>query len=155
MSAAPASPPVSVHASAVVIGETGVLIRGASGSGKSSLADALILEAAQRGQFGRLIGDDRIRLACAGGRIMARPHPAIAGQIERRGIGIVSVPGEAAVVVRLVADILPDEAPQPARLPESPDASAAISGVVLPRVCLLAAHSVQEQARRIFNALGY
>ena len=34
--------PSTIHASAVVIGETGVLIRGASGAGKSTLARSLI-----------------------------------------------------------------------------------------------------------------
>lgn len=64
MSGAPASTGdpqlVCVHGTAAVVGEAGVLIRGASGAGKSSLALALVDAAAARGLFARLVGDDRI-----------------------------------------------------------------------------------------------
>ena len=48
-----------IHATVVLVGEAGVLIRGASGSGKSALALALMSEAGRRGLFARLVGDDR------------------------------------------------------------------------------------------------
>src|SRR5579885_12565 len=44
-----------LHATAAVVGEAGVLIRGPSGSGKSSLAFALIAAAKASGLFARLI----------------------------------------------------------------------------------------------------
>src|SRR4249919_3981593 len=50
----------SVHATAVIHGESGVLILGPSGSGKSALALALMARATGEGAFGALIGDDRI-----------------------------------------------------------------------------------------------
>ena len=96
-----------IHASAVAIGEAGVLIRGASGSGKSRLALALIAGARAAGVFARLIGDDRIRLERGNGRLIARGHPLILGQIEQRGAGILRTPFIAAAVVRLVVDIVP------------------------------------------------
>ena len=146
----------TLHATAVVIGEAGVLIRGVSGAGKSTLAEALIAEAAHRGLFGRLIGDDRIRLSSSGGRLTARPHPALAGLIERRGVGIAAIASEEAVVLRLVADIVATDAPaQPARMPGAEGVFTDISGVHLPRLSLLAAHSAQEQARRVLTAIGY
>ena len=150
-----AEPSTAVHASAVAVGEAGILIRGASGAGKSSLADALIIEATRRGLFGCLIGDDRIRLAVLGGRVTARPHPAIAGLMERRGLGIVTIASEAAVVLRFVADIALDGAAQASpRLPEDTDRSTSVAGVVLPRLVLLADHTAQEQARRVLDAIG-
>ena len=96
-----------IHASAAVIGEAGVLIRGASGSGKSRLALALIAGARGGGAFARLIGDDRIRLESCNERLIARGHPLILGQIEQRGAGILRAPFIAAAVVRLVIDIVP------------------------------------------------
>ena len=66
-----------LHASVVVIGEAGVLISGPSGSGKSSLALALIAAAEGAGFFARLVGDDRIAIACKGTRLIARGHPLI------------------------------------------------------------------------------
>jgi serine kinase of HPr protein (carbohydrate metabolism regulator) len=96
-----------IHASAVVIGEAGVLIRGASGSGKSRLALALIAGARGGGAFARLIGDDRVRLESSNERLIARGHPLILGQIEQRGAGILRTAFIAAAVVRLVVDIVP------------------------------------------------
>jgi serine kinase of HPr protein (carbohydrate metabolism regulator) len=96
-----------IHASAVVIGEAGVLIRGASGSGKSRLALALIAGARSGGAFARLIGDDRIRLESCNARLIARGHPLILGQIEQRGAGVLHAAFIAAGVVRLVVDLVP------------------------------------------------
>jgi HPr kinase/phosphorylase len=115
--------PIHVHATAVVIGEAGVLIRGPSGAGKSSLALRLLAEAGQRGRFARLVGDDRVALSEANGALLARPHPVIAGQIERRTLPIATLPFESGCVLRLVVDLAPfgldrllDQRPAPIRL---------------------------------------
>ena len=50
----------TVHATAIVIGETGVLIRGRSGSGKSSLALALVARVRLAGGFAAFVADDRV-----------------------------------------------------------------------------------------------
>jgi serine kinase of HPr protein (carbohydrate metabolism regulator) len=119
------------HASAILIGEAGVLIRGGSGAGKTQLALALIAEAARAGLFARLIGDDRVSLLSAGGRLIARPHPLIAGHVERRGLGLAPMAHEGAGTIRLVVDCLDEEPP---RLPEPEDMVAVIEGVTLPRL---------------------
>ena len=49
----------ALHATALVVGESGVLLRGPSGAGKSSLALALIWAARERAVFAALIADDR------------------------------------------------------------------------------------------------
>ncbi len=80
-----------VHASAVAIRGRALLILGSSRSGKSRLAFALI--AASRPACPVvLIGDDRVLLSTSASRLMAWPHPRIAGFIERRGLGIVASP---------------------------------------------------------------
>ena len=80
-----------VHASAVAIGGHGLLLVGPSRSGKSRLALALIA-ASRPWRPIVLVGDDRIQLSPSDNGLMARPHPRIAGFIERRGLGIVALP---------------------------------------------------------------
>jgi HPr kinase/phosphorylase len=120
-----------VHASAVVIGEAGVLIRGPSGAGKSSLALALIAAAEDAGLFARLVGDDRIGIECKGGRLIARGHPMIPGKIERRGQGIFEVPFLPAAVVRLVIGLAGEEEALP-RYPKPDHDHIELAGVALP-----------------------
>lgn len=96
----------AVHqASAVEIDGRAVLIEGAPGSGKSSLALALI----DRGA--RLIGDDAVMLEPAGGRLLVHPHPTVAGLIEVRNVGLVTMPVASAVPVALVL-VLDRDAPR-------------------------------------------
>ena len=112
-----------LHATAVVIGEAGILIMGPSGAGKSRLALALIAAAEAAGTFARLVGDDRIGIERRGDRLIARGHPAILGKIERRGHGIGEIPFLAAAVVRLVVSLGGEgDAPLP-RLPDEAEAN--------------------------------
>lgn len=122
----------TAHATAIVIGEDGMLIRGPSGSGKSRLAREVIEGAAEGGRFSRLVADDRVALCCRGGRLIARPAPSLAGILEIRGVGLVQVPYEPAALIRLVVDIL-DEAP---RFPEPGEAWAELLSVRLPRLAV-------------------
>ena len=115
----------TVHATAVLVGADGVLIRGPSGSGKSALAQALI----RRG--GRLIADDRLTLSNCHGRLVASAPFATAGLIELRGRGLVSVPHEPSGVIRLVADIVETEGLE--RMPEAHQLTATFLGIALPR----------------------
>jgi len=119
------------HASCVVIGEAGILIRGPSGSGKSLLAWDLIWEAERAGRFARLVGDDRVRLANRNGRIVASAVPAIAGKLEVRGSGVLTIPYESSAIVRVVVDCLTE---RPDRLPVPADRMLSLCGVSLPRV---------------------
>ena len=102
--------PIYIHASAVVLGESGVLIRGASGSGKSSLAFALIDAWTIRGGFARLVSDDRVAYEILNGQAVLSPHPATAGLAEWRGLGLLLQACEAKAVLKLIVDL---EAPPP------------------------------------------
>jgi HPr kinase/phosphorylase len=128
-----ATPPLRLHASAVVVGEAGILIRGPSGAGKSSLALALIALARSQGRFARLIADDRTELTARAGRLLAAPVPPIEGMIERRGLGLTPEPYLAMAVIRLVVDC----GAEPERMPEPEALVEAIAGVSLPRLSLL------------------
>jgi HPr kinase/phosphorylase len=104
--------PATVHASAALVGERGVLIRGAAGSGKSSLLLSLI-----HGAVGAtLVADDRVVLTSIDGRLVAAVPEAIAGRMEVRGLGIVRYPHASPVPIDLVVDLsAADGVPAPAR----------------------------------------
>jgi HPr kinase/phosphorylase len=137
---------INLHAGCVVIGEAGILIRGASGSGKSLLGRRLIEAAEARGLFVRLVADDRVHVSVESGRLVARPNRAIAGQMEVRGVGIVATPHEDAAVLRLVVDCVED---RPPRLPEDQDRAVLLEGVELPRV-----YSLHANIEPVFLMLG-
>jgi len=126
----------TVHASAVLVGARAVLIRGPSGAGKSRLALALI-EAARTGtlRFARLVGDDRVHLEPANGRLLVRPAEPLAGLIEIRGVGIRQIDHEPSAVVGLVVDLAAADAE---RLPETERQHAVIAGINLPRLAIAA-----------------
>lgn len=128
----PAGEISTVHGSAVLTGARAVLIRGASGAGKSQLALSLI-HAAQTGllRFARLVGDDRLHLAASNGRLLVRPAAALAGLIEVRGLGVRKVEYELRAVVGLVVDLAASDAE---RLP-SPGATV-VEGISVPRLAI-------------------
>lgn len=123
---------VNLHAVAIVLGAMGVLLRGPSGSGKSALALALIDRFRTQGDFAALVGDDRVLVEACAGRLIARPHPAIAGMIEARGLGLLSVPYEKACRLHAVIDITAPGETSP-RFPEESEKCAELAGIVLPR----------------------
>lgn len=128
----------TIHGVAVAIGGAGILLRGRSAAGKSGLAEELTEAARSRGWFGRLVADDRVQIVTHGDRLVLSPHHAIAGRIERRGQGIFAVDHEAAVVLRLVVDLVDRDraSDQPARMPGPEDQVAWIEGVATPRLAL-------------------
>jgi serine kinase of HPr protein (carbohydrate metabolism regulator) len=125
-----------VHASAVLVGNRAVLIRGSAGSGKSRLVLAL-LDAAQSGLtgFARLVADDRVELSVSHGRLLARAPVALAGMIEVRGVGIRHLHYEPVAVVGHVVDLAAADA---SRLPEPADMQTEICGLRLPRLAIAA-----------------
>ena len=141
----------AVHATAVVIDEGGILIEGRSGSGKSSLALALLDDARTRGRFGRLVGDDRVLLTARHGRLVARPHPAVAGLVERRGLGLLREPHEPACVVRLVVALV-GRAGLAERYPDAVP-SRELLGVKVRMLILPAVAGARENSQRVFMSL--
>lgn len=119
----------TIHATAVLFGRCGILIRGPSGSGKSRLALSLLQAAG--GGFARLVGDDRIHLEAVHGRLLMRPATALAGLIEVRGLGVVRRPFEPVAVAELVVDLAASDA---ARLPEQAATTVEVLGICLARL---------------------
>ena len=122
----------SVHATAVVSGDRGILIRGPSGSGKSRLALDLIL-AGRAGQIppALLIGDDRVRLTVNGDDLIVAGVPELAGKIEIRGLGIRSIGFARQAPVAVVVDL---DAADAERLPSPQALKTTLFGQEIPRI---------------------
>jgi HPr kinase/phosphorylase len=141
----------SLHATAVIYGESGVLILGPSGSGKSALALALMARASGAGAFGALIGDDHIYVREAEGRLVASGAANMAGIIERRMAGLIAVRHEPAAIVRLAVE-LSERGGQWPRMPSDRDCMT-IGGVRLPRLALDSSASACDQALAVEERL--
>ncbi|MGF1560897.1 MAG: HPr kinase/phosphorylase [Geminicoccaceae bacterium] len=90
---------VGVHASCVALGDAGVLIRGASGSGKSRLCALLLAEG------GRLVADDRVILDADDRAITAAAPRALRGLLALRPDRLLHVPYRKRVRLELVVDL--------------------------------------------------
>ena len=124
----PKPPPSdTVHATAVAIGERGVLLLGGSGMGKSDLALRLI----DRGA--RLVADDRSVIAVRHGALVASAAEALAGKIEVRGLGIMTLPHRADAPLWLAVRLVE----RYERMPDG-DAMEPDAGHVLPALWLSA-----------------
>jgi serine kinase of HPr protein (carbohydrate metabolism regulator) len=126
----------TIHASAVLVGARAVLIRGTAGCGKSRLALALI-QAGETGAlpFTRLVGDDRVHVKAAHGRLLVRPAETLKGVIEVRNLGIRRVPFEPLAAVGLLVDF---GAADRERLPGADSVVTEVAGIALPRLAVAA-----------------
>ena len=109
--------PQNIHASAVVLGDRGIVIAGEPGMGKTQLALDLISHARTQGLFARLVGDDQIFLSAHSGRLVCAAPAAIAGLAEVRGFGPQPVRYEAKAPVDLLVRLVGRSAAQ--RFPEA------------------------------------
>ena len=110
-----------LHATAVSIDGRAVLLRGASGSGKSALALELIALGAG------LIADDGVALEMRDDQLWAQCPAAIKGQVEARFVGILAVEPAPAAPVVLIVDM---DKVESERLP--PQRVCELQGVDLP-----------------------
>lgn len=88
-----------IHGTCLEIFGVGVLLLGAPGAGKSDLALRLIEPAGTMRAL--LVADDQVMLDEVGGALRARAPETIAGRLEVRGVGIVTVPYAREAEVRL------------------------------------------------------
>ena len=105
----PSDDRIIVHGTCVALFGQGVLILGASGSGKSSLALHLMALGAE------LVSDDRTVLTPDVDAVIATCPAPIAGMIEARGVGLLAAHSREQAPVRLVIDL---DQIEKARLPD-------------------------------------
>lgn len=117
--------PWARQATCVAIAGRAVMIEGAPGVGKSSLALGLI----DRGAV--LVGDDGVMLEECDGALYAMPHPNTIGLIEVRGVGILPMPVVARAPVALLLRLAKDG---PRHVETAPMAE--IGGVPIPCITL-------------------
>jgi serine kinase of HPr protein (carbohydrate metabolism regulator) len=135
---------INIHATGIVLGGTGVLLRGPSGSGKSLLALELLERQRLRGETGDLVADDRIDLLVEEGRLIMTAPASIAGLIELRGRGIVRRPFVARAAVGLIVDLVDDLT----RMLEPEALETDLLGVALPR-CPVPRRGVADSAHQL------
>lgn len=103
---------MTLHATAVALGDCGLLLVGPPGAGKSDLALRLV----DRGAL--LVADDRVDVSAHEGAVRASPPATIAGLLEIRGLGLVRLPHRVSVRLALVLDLgrRPERLPGPERM---------------------------------------
>lgn len=99
---------IILHASCVALGDQCVLITGASGAGKSSLA----LELLALGMV--LVADDKVILNASDPQLHASAPDRLRGMIEARHVGLLNAQTQGRAAVSLVVDLDKNE---PDRLP--------------------------------------
>jgi HPr kinase/phosphorylase len=135
-----------VHASCIVLGKAGLLIRGPSGSGKSDLVLRLI----DSGDA-QLVADDQVQLEFKQGGLYAYPPPCLAGKLEIRGQGIVELPYVSGVKITAVIDLVPLTDIE--RMPHPSDLRTTFEDVSLPCLKLFAPSSSALARIRAFLSL--
>ena len=97
------------HACALEINGIGILIKGGSGTGKTSLMLGLLERARLENLNAILVVDDQVLLKSGRHNLVAHAPQAIAGLIELRGHGILQHPHKSSCKVRLIVNIIQDE----------------------------------------------
>ncbi len=127
---------LTLHGSCVSVGGRGVLILGAPGAGKSDLVLRLIDQPGYgltgRLRAARLVADDQVVIERSGSSLIASAPAILAGLLEVRGLGIVTVGAMKAVPLVLAVELAPARGIE--RLPEESVAPFQCLGVSLPLV---------------------
>jgi serine kinase of HPr protein (carbohydrate metabolism regulator) len=140
----------TVHANALVIDGTGILILGPSGSGKSELALDLIDQCRQRSVPAVLVADDRLVLEKRNGAVWARVPPTIAGLIEVRGAGIYRLDFRAEAEMHMAVRLVDAAVAQ--RMPEDTPVEVT-QGIALP--CMALPRRSFAAVRAVLARLGH
>jgi HPr kinase/phosphorylase len=124
-----------VHGTAVALGRRAALLRGGSGVGKSDLALRFMALQGEGELKPQLVADDQVWAEPSSQKSLIVSAPdTIAGKLEVRGLGIVTVPFLAQAKLVLVCDLVSGE--NVPRMPPEPWERTMIAGVPVPVVKL-------------------
>mgnify|MGYP001162299254 CR=1 FL=1 len=132
-----------MHGTAVELGGKAVLIKGKSGSGKSSLALKLVILGAN------LVADDRVLVFLNNKKIFLKAPKTLPTGIEIRGLGILNAPICAQAPLALVVNL--DET-ESQRFPDLSRKKIIIEGSSFP---FLDFKGIRDQSSAIFALLKY
>jgi HPr kinase/phosphorylase len=126
VTSAESAAPATLHGSAVAVGDHALLITGAPGTGKTTLALEMIALGAE------LIADDRVEIRVAPGpdgdpRLWLSAPLKLTGLVEVRGFGLIRLTARPRAALRLVADL---DRSEPERLP--PRREQVLQGIACP-----------------------
>lgn len=137
-----------LHGSCLAIGDVGVLLLGEPGSGKSDLALRMIdqpgtgLSGKMKSAF--LVADDQIVVRFGDGQLWASAPAILAGRMEIRGLGLVTLAHRAEVTLALAVRLTVVESIE--RLPELEESYLEVRGARLPLI-LIDPNSASAPAR--------
>ncbi|MBW8301924.1 MAG: hypothetical protein K0M60_20210 [Hydrogenophaga sp.] len=125
---------VNIHGTAIVVGTTGLIFLGPSGSGKSALAFDCLSEARLHGQFAALVADDQVFISRFGTQVVGARPETIKGLIELRHGGIAWFESIPRAVLHYA--VLPVDRAAAERLPEQGMQVTLLDDVRLPAIYL-------------------
>jgi len=108
--------PANVHATAIVVGSTGLLFLGPSGAGKSSTALACLHQAQIEGQFAALVADDQVLLETVNDILLMRCPATTRNLLEVRGSGLIRIDSIPVAIADLAVQMVDPATAE--RLPE-------------------------------------
>lgn len=127
-----------VHATCIAVDGRAALLLGASRSGKSDLALRAITGRFRHGDrdlTADLVADDQVLVERRGPELIARAPATIAGRIEARGLGILTVPCLSEAPLRLAVELV-----EPALIERMPERRshvvAGFASLALPLIAL-------------------
>ena len=97
---------VNHHCTCIQVNSTGIMIEGASGSGKTSLALGLLDAARIRGADFSFVCDDQALLTVKDGQLWASAPKSIAGKVEIHGSGIADIEFRERCKIDLVCQLI-------------------------------------------------
>ncbi len=122
----------NIHATAIVVGTTGLVFLGPSGSGKSQLAFDCLTEARLHGHFAALVADDQVFVSRFGAHLVASRPATIRDLIELRHGGIARIGSIPRAVLHYA--IIPVDRLSVERLPPGKARANLLGDMSLPRL---------------------
>lgn len=122
----------NIHATALILGDRGLLIMGPSGSGKTTLALTMLQQARLTGRHGALIGDDQVLVEASAGRLIVHAPVAIAGTAEVHGLGPRPASWRSSGQIDLMVELAAADAPRFQEISQREISGVSAAALVLP-----------------------